>query len=80
MELCSEISGTSSQSEIKKSQSVATLLESFRALKRREFQPNVKALQNLMNMGYSEESTCEALCVTGNSQSAAVRIVSYSYS
>ncbi|PNF36614.1 Ubiquitin-associated domain-containing protein 1 [Cryptotermes secundus] len=62
---------TSSQSEVKKSQSVTTLLESFREFKRRDFQPNVKALQNLMDMGFPEEDVCDALCVTGNNQSAA---------
>jgi SOS response regulatory protein OraA/RecX len=83
MLLCSQISGTSSQSRNKKSQSVtqsvAALLESFREFKRRDFQPNVKALQNLMGMGFPEEDICDALRVTGNNQSAAVRIVSYSY-
>lgn len=82
--LWSKISGTSTQSKIRKSQSVtqsvAALLESFRAFKRRDFKPNMKALQNLIDMGFPEEDIYDALCVTGNNQSAAVSIVSSSYS
>lgn len=66
---------TSSQSKMKTSQSVtqsvATLLAAFREFKQRDFQPNVKAVQNLMDMGFPEEDICDALCVTGNIQSAA---------
>jgi uncharacterized UBP type Zn finger protein len=40
----------------------------------------MKALQNLMDMGFSEKETRDALRVTGNNHSAAVSIVSFSYS
>jgi uncharacterized UBP type Zn finger protein len=40
----------------------------------------MKALQNLIDMGFPEEDIYDALCVTGNNQSAAVSIVSSSYS
>jgi uncharacterized UBP type Zn finger protein len=42
---------------------------------RRDFKPNVKALQNLMDMGFSEEDTRDALRITGNNYSAAVSSV-----
>ncbi|XP_069668935.1 ubiquitin-associated domain-containing protein 1 isoform X2 [Periplaneta americana] len=52
-------------------QSVAALLESFRAYKRRDFKPNAKALLNLMDMGFPESDVRDALRITGNNQSAA---------
>ncbi|PSN39238.1 Ubiquitin-associated domain-containing protein 1 [Blattella germanica] len=70
----SNASCTSSKSKSKQqsvTQSVASLLESFRAFKRRDFKPNEKALQTLMDMGFSEEDVRDALRITGNNQAAA---------
>lgn len=53
---------------------MAALLESFRAYVRQDFKPNMKALQNLMDMGFSEEDARDALRITGNNHSAAVSI------
>ncbi|GFG37134.1 hypothetical protein Cfor_05794, partial [Coptotermes formosanus] len=67
-------SGTSDHNKVKSAsliQLVATLLDSLRISKRRDFKPDTKALQNLMDMGFPEEDICDALHVTGNNQSAA---------
>ncbi|XP_067001882.2 ubiquitin-associated domain-containing protein 1 [Anabrus simplex] len=52
-------------------QTVAKLLDSFRAYKRQEFKPNPKALENLMEMGFAEEEIIDALRITGNNQASA---------
>lgn len=78
MVLWCKVSGTSDHNKVKSAsliQLVATLLDSLRISKRRDFKPDTKALQNLMDMGFPEEDICDALHVTGNNQSAAVSIV-----
>ena len=77
MVLCCKVSGTSDHKKMRSPsliQLVATLLDSLRTSHRRDFKPDTKALRNLMDMGFTEEEICDALCVTGNNQSAAVSI------
>ncbi|XP_063234805.1 ubiquitin-associated domain-containing protein 1 [Bacillus rossius redtenbacheri] len=50
---------------------VASLLESFRAFKRKEFKPNPQAFQNIVDMGFGEDEARDALRVAGNNQVAA---------
>lgn len=52
-------------------QTVAALLESFRAFKRQDFKPNSRALHNLIEMGFGEEDAVDALRITGNNQASA---------
>lgn len=52
-------------------QSVAKLLACFRSLRRKEFRPNIKAMQTLLDMGFSEKEVVEALKTTGNNQTSA---------
>jgi len=83
MVLWCKVSGTTEHKKIRSPsliQLVATLLDSLRTSHRRDFKPDVKALLNLMNMGFTEEDICDALCVMGNNQSAAVSIVLCLYS
>ena len=83
MVLWCKVSGSSDHKKIRSPsliQLVATLLDSLRTSYRRDFKPDMKALLNLMDMGFTEEDICDALCVTGNNQSAAVSIVSCLYS
>ncbi|XP_064616494.1 ubiquitin-associated domain-containing protein 1-like isoform X2 [Liolophura sinensis] len=50
---------------------VNKLLENFRAFRRREFKPNSRSLQNLVEMGFDEKEAIDALRVSGNNQDAA---------
>lgn len=67
------LSNSASRRGNKKSvtQTVASLLDSFRAFKRQDFKPNTKALNNLMEMGFDEEDAIDALRITGNNQASA---------
>ncbi|XP_005094980.1 ubiquitin-associated domain-containing protein 1 [Aplysia californica] len=47
------------------------ILETIRAFQRREFRPNPRALQNLLEMGFAEKEAIHALRVSRNSQDAA---------
>jgi uncharacterized UBP type Zn finger protein len=78
-----KVSGISDHKKIRSPsliQVVAALLDSLRTLKGRDFKPDVKAIQNLMDMGFPEKDSCDALHVTGNNQSAAVSIFTCLYS
>lgn len=73
-EAVASVSGTSDHKKIRSPsliQLVATLLDSLRTFKQRDFKPDMKALLNLMDMGFPEEDIYDALHVTGNNQSAA---------
>ncbi|XP_064649916.1 ubiquitin-associated domain-containing protein 1-like isoform X2 [Lineus longissimus] len=50
---------------------VSNILESYRAMKRREFRPNQRAQQNLTEMGFEIKDVREALLATGNNEDAA---------
>lgn len=50
---------------------VSELLEAFKVYKRKEFRPNIRALDNLKEMGFSEDKIVDALRVAGNNQDAA---------
>ncbi|XP_023227558.1 ubiquitin-associated domain-containing protein 1-like isoform X1 [Centruroides sculpturatus] len=50
---------------------VATILKCFRQYKRKEFRPNLKAFNNLKEMGFSEEEILDALRIHSNNQEAA---------
>ena len=83
MVLWCKVSGTSDHKKIRSPSLiwlVATLLDSLRTFKRRDFKPDMKVLLNLMDMGFPEKDICDALHVTGNNQSAAVSTVSCLYS
>jgi hypothetical protein len=83
MVLWCKFSGTSDHKKIRSPsliQLVAALLDSVRTSNRQNFKPDMKVLQNLKDIGFTEEDVCDALCVTGNNQSAAVSIVSCLYS
>ncbi|GLH04767.1 Ubiquitin-associated domain-containing protein 1 [Gryllus bimaculatus] len=69
----SQSTSASKKGHIKKSvtQTVASLLDSFRAFKRQDFKPNTKALNNLMEMGFGEDDAIDALRITGNNQASA---------
>ncbi|KAH9503386.1 Ubiquitin-associated domain-containing protein 1 [Bulinus truncatus] len=47
------------------------ILETIRAFQRREFRPNPRVLQNLLEMGFVEKEAIHALRLTRNSQDAA---------
>lgn len=50
---------------------VATILRCFRQYKRKDFRPNLKAFNNLKEMGFSEEEILDALRIHSNNQEAA---------
>ncbi|XP_048245331.1 ubiquitin-associated domain-containing protein 1-like [Haliotis rufescens] len=50
---------------------VTNILESLRAFRKREFRPNARALQKLLEMGFSEQEATDALRVSRNDQDAA---------
>lgn len=47
------------------------ILETIRAFQKREFRPNARALQKLMEMGFSEKEAIQALRISRNNQDAA---------
>ncbi|XP_059145826.1 ubiquitin-associated domain-containing protein 1-like [Physella acuta] len=47
------------------------ILETIRAFQRREFRPNPRALQNLIEMGFAEKEAIHALRMSRNNQDAA---------
>ncbi|CAL1525919.1 unnamed protein product [Lymnaea stagnalis] len=47
------------------------ILETIRAFQRREFRPNPRALQNLIEMGFAEKEAVHALRLSRNSQDSA---------
>jgi len=51
--------------------SMYELLHAFRVFRRKEFRPNIRALNTLKEMGFSEETVMDALRITGNNQDAA---------
>ncbi|KAK3744842.1 hypothetical protein RRG08_050781 [Elysia crispata] len=47
------------------------ILETIRAFQKREFRPNARALQKLLEMGFSEKEAIQALRISRNNQDAA---------
>ncbi|KAH3778114.1 ubiquitin-associated domain-containing protein 1-like [Dreissena polymorpha] len=54
---------------------VSNILKSLRAYKKREFKPNPKVLQHLLEMGFDEKSCVEALRATRNNGDAACEML-----
>lgn len=50
---------------------VVTMLQCFRAYKRKVFRPNMTALNNLKEMGFAEPDVLDALRINGNNQDTA---------
>lgn len=68
------IGGTTQEDETSTpNHKVSNILKSLRAYRKREFKPNPKALQHLMEMGFGEKDVIDALRVTRNDGNAAVR-------
>ena len=83
MVLWCKFSGTSDHKKIRSPslvQLVGTLLDLLQTSHRWDFKPDMKALLNFMDMGFTEEDICDPLCVMGNNHSAAVSVVSCLYS
>jgi Kip1 ubiquitination-promoting complex protein 2 len=51
------------------------ILQSLRALRKKEFKPNPQALINLIEMGFDEADVIEALRISRNDQNGAVSII-----
>ncbi|KAL4219332.1 Ubiquitin-associated domain-containing protein 1 [Mactra antiquata] len=54
---------------------VSNILKSLRAYKKREFRPNQRTLQHLMEMGFDESDVIDALRVTRNDGEAACELL-----
>ncbi|ESP04978.1 hypothetical protein LOTGIDRAFT_230032 [Lottia gigantea] len=65
------VGGTSVPSTSDTSPKVSNIRHSIRAFRKREFRPNARALQKLLEMGFEEQESTDALRIARNDQDAA---------